>query len=85
MTVQLLNSWVSPGHFIVMQMELQFSQTGENDSDCSAIISPRKAELGPNGVMLVVRDTVRRSGQPFSGDSNGRFVPCPDNDSDDYG
>lgn len=39
---------------------------------------------GPNGVMLLQRDNTRRSGQPFGGDSNGRFVPCPDNDSDDY-
>lgn len=44
----------------------------------------RQDELGPNGVMLMARDAVRRSGQPFSGDSNGRFVPRPDNDGDDY-
>lgn len=66
-------------------MGLQFSLTRENDSDCSAIISLRRDELGPNGEMLMARDAVRRSGQPFSRDSNGRFVPCPDNDSDDYG
>lgn len=44
----------------------------------------RQDELGPNGVMLTARDAVRRSGQPFIGDSNGRFVPHPDNDADDY-
>ncbi len=65
-------------------MGLQFSQTAKNDSDYSAIISLRGDEAGPNGEMLMARDTVRRSGQPFSGYNNGRFVPCPDNDSDDY-
>lgn len=57
----------------------------ENDSVCSAIISLSRDELRPNGVLLVESDAVRRSGQTFSGDSNGRFVPCPDNEGDDYG
>lgn len=39
-----------------------------------------KDALGPNGVMF----TDRRSGQPLSEDSNGRFVPCFDNDTADY-
>lgn len=64
-------------------MGLQLSQTTQNDSDYTAIISLRRDEPGPNGVMLMATDIVRRSGQPFNGDSNGRFVPCPDNDSDD--
>ena len=46
---------------------------------------PETDELRPNGVLLIESDAVRRSGQTFSGDSNGRFVPCPDNEGDDYG
>lgn len=67
-----------------MQMELQFSQSTEKHSDSTTLISLRRDKLGPKGIMLTVRDSVRRSGQSFSGDSNGRFVPHPDNDRGDY-
>lgn len=61
-----------------------FVSQAENDSSYTATISLRRDEPGHSGVMLKARDTVRRSGQPFNGNSNGHFVPCTDNDSDDY-
>lgn len=73
---------MSPGNLIILKWDI-FSQA-ENDSDYTATISLRKDEPGPSGVMLTARDTVRRSGQPFNGNSNGCFVPYTDNDSDDY-
>ena len=60
-------------------------QTTENDSDYTAISFLRRDDLGPTGVMHMETNTVRSSGQLFSWDSNGRFVPRLDNDSDDYG
>lgn len=65
-------------------MQIEFSQRTDKHGDFSTLISLRRDKLGPRGIMLTVRDTVRRSGQSFSVDSNGRFVPHPDNDRDDY-
>lgn len=64
---ELLNNWVSPGHFIIIQMGLSFPKTAESDSDSTAIITLRRDEPGPNGVILMARGAVTRSGQPSVG------------------
>lgn len=61
-----------------------FSALAKNESKCLNFSSVERDDMRPIGLMCMVRDTVRRSGQIFSWDSKNHFALHPYNGLHDY-